>query len=191
MNKLLNKLAGRYRKKPEKAPRSKNQQNRADRYSSGKQDSAEGAGKLVFNQKCVGRDQLVRQLAAILEEKALQAVGGILFKAGTAEDAFHLSLIPNFYEGERGYHYNIHIPCEDEFTLIGGISPQRELTILFKNREVDDAARDIYRRNYRMLVQLLLESAGEQPFAFDWITVQLLREQEIFPTVPETLEDLA
>ncbi len=113
----------------------------------------------------------------------------MLFKASLDAGTLFFGVIANFSGGERGYHYEIRLPREDEFTLIGGISGRRELTLLFKNRNVDESARAVYRRVYREVVQLLLSASGYR-LVFDPITVQLIREAGLFSPVPAEPQEL-
>jgi hypothetical protein len=155
----------------------------------GRIDPQGGGLNLICNGREVSRGEWVAEVGRLLEPRQLKSSGGVLFKAGIDADTLFFGVIANFSGGERGYHYEIRLPREDAYTLIGGISVQQELSILFKNRTVNDEARAIYRRVYRELVQLLLEASGYR-LVFDSITVQLIREAELFSPVPADPREL-
>lgn len=150
----------------------------------------EGVDQFVLNRKPITGDELHETLTAILTPGSIIATGGILFKAGVSGSTFCLGILPNYHEGERGYHYNIHLPVENEFTLIGGITAQRELTILFICTDVDDEKRVEYRRAYRVLARIIDQCAGYNTVTLDWATVDHIEEQQLFNKIPKNLADI-
>ncbi|NQT59460.1 MAG: hypothetical protein HQ557_10820 [Bacteroidetes bacterium] len=150
----------------------------------------EGVGRLVLNRKPITPGDLQERLTAIFSPGSLTVTGGILLKAGLSDNTFFLGILPNYNAGERGYHYDIHLPVENEFTLIGGITAQRELTILFKCTDVNDEKRVEYRRAYRVLARVINQCSGNDAVTLDWITVKLIEEQQVFSKIPENLVDI-
>ena len=150
----------------------------------------EGITGLVLNRKSITPDKLYERFSAVLSPGRLTAAGGILLKAGVSDNTFYLGILPNYHERERGYHHDIHLPVENEFTLIGGITAKRELTILFKCTDVNDEKRIEYRRVYRALARVVDQCAGNDTVTLDWITVKLIEEQQLFPEIPEHLADI-
>jgi len=145
----------------------------------------------VFNRKPISLETLLRTLMSAFNPQVLVANGGYLFKASLDGTVFHLGIVPTLHEGERGYHFNIHLKQEDVFTLIGNITPKRELTILFRNPAMKEEDNSIYQRVYAQLARLFLNASPDKPFTLDWITTHLMEEKRIFPQLPQTLEELA
>ncbi len=150
----------------------------------------EGVVRLVLNSKSIAPDEFYKRLIFVLNPGNLTAAGGILLKAGLSENTFYMGILPNYHEGERGYHHDIHLPVENEFTLIGGITAQRELTILFKCTDVTDEKRIEYRRVYRALARIVDQCDGGETVSLDWITVKLIEEQCVFQEIPKKLGDI-
>jgi hypothetical protein len=144
----------------------------------------------VFNKKKMDRKKIVSIFISACSQRTLTTNGGFLFKAALIDTEFHISMIPVLLDGERGYHHTIHLAHEDLYTLIGTISTTRELTILFKNNEVSDADRVVYRRVYRILAWLLHIASYENPLQFDWVTLEILTKTHIFTPVPASLAEL-
>ncbi|PKL21988.1 MAG: hypothetical protein CVV48_05215 [Spirochaetae bacterium HGW-Spirochaetae-4] len=151
----------------------------------------EEINRWLFNRKALPFEVVLGTLTSALEPRTLTTNGGYLFKAGLDSSVFHLGFIPTLSVGERGYHYDIHLKHEDVFTLIGNISTQRELSIIFKNATMQESDLPAYRRVYQKLAQLLLAASPNLPLTLDWITTHLLQQKQIFPKVPQTLEEIA
>jgi hypothetical protein len=150
----------------------------------------EGIDRFILNRKPITGDNLHKTLAAVMTPGSLTATGGILFKAGISDSTLYLGILPNYHEGERGYHYNIHLQVENEFTLIGGITAKRELTLLFICTDVDDEKRVEYRRGYRALARIIDQCAGNNSVTLDWSTIDHIEELQVFSKIPENLADI-
>ena len=184
MKELLKKLSRQH---------NKSQSTRESFSDSGKEpllNPGEGIDRFVLNRKPITGDKLHKTLTAILTPGSISATGGILLKAGISDSTFYLGILPNYHEGEVSYHYDIHLPVENEFTLIGGITAKRELTILFICIDVDDEKRVEYRRAYRVLARIIDQCAGYNTVTLDWVTVDHIEEQQIFNKIPENLADI-
>ncbi len=150
----------------------------------------EGIREIYLNRRSISSSELIIQLKDILKPEHLTTTGGILFKSGISGETFHLGILPQFFEGERGYHYDIHLKHKDEFTLIGSLTAQRSLTILFKCLEMTDEKRGIYRKNYQVIARVLELCKGSSEISLDWITPKLIEDQGIFLSNPETLQEI-
>ncbi len=144
----------------------------------------------VFNKKKVDCKKILAIVASACDRHILTSNGGFLFKAALMDKEFHLGMIPVLFDGERGYHHTIHLANEDKYTLIGTISPVRELTILFKNNAIDDTDRTVYKMAYRVLAWLLQTATESNPLVFDWVTLEILAGEQIFSPVPTSLAEL-
>ncbi len=145
---------------------------------------------LYLDGRVIKASQLVKRITVILEPKNLITTGGILFKSEISGDVFELGILPQFFEGERGYHYDIHLKGENEFSLIGSLTAQRELTILFKCLEMTDEKRAVYRKNYRAIARLFDLCSGSNEIQLDWITTKLMEDQLIYRQTPSTLKEI-
>lgn len=151
----------------------------------------EGINCFILNRKVLDFKKMQNLLTGALEPAKLTSAGGLLFKAALKGKTLELGILPNFYEGERGYHHDIHLEHEDEFTLIGGIAANRELTILFKCTAMDDEKRKIYRNVYCAFAELLRLCNKKQTVTLAWITVKMMEDQQLFSPVPGTVEEIA
>lgn len=144
----------------------------------------------IFNRKHISFEALLSTLTSALSPQVLVANGGYLFKASLQGPVCHIGVIPTLRDGERGYHYHIRLKYEDAFTLIGNITTQRELSIIFKNPAIVEGDKPAYRRVYHMLAHMLLLASPDLPLTLDWITTHLLEQKQIFPSVPHTMMEL-
>ncbi|PKL11260.1 MAG: hypothetical protein CVV52_14545 [Spirochaetae bacterium HGW-Spirochaetae-8] len=152
---------------------------------------SEDIERWIFNRKQISFEVLLHTLASALSPQALVSNGGYLFKASLQSSVFHLGMIPTLRDGERGYHYTIRLKFEDAFTLIGNITPQRELSIIFNNPAVVEGDKPAYQRVYQRLAHVMLLASPDNPLTLDWITTHLLEQKQIFPSMPQTLMELA
>ena len=146
--------------------------------------------ELIYNRRRVAYGILCRELASALEQAQLQRNGGLLFQALLEPPGFHFGMLPAYIEGERGYHYDIHLKVRDACTLIGTVSPARELTLLFKVPEPDDAQRRKLHATYQAVARLLLDAAAE-PVIPDEITLGVVRDYAIYASVPDDMSGMA
>ena len=132
-------------------------------------------------------------ISALNDERIITEKGGFLFKVLVAGDMLVLGVTPCFIDGERIYHYNSQLPGEDEFTLIGSVTPDGIFEILFKPLSLELSPEDIrkYADTYVAFTRFLLENGYSGQGRLDAMTVSLLREARLFHPVPENLTGLA
>jgi hypothetical protein len=126
--------------------------------------------------------------AALITEK-----GGFIFKALIDSRRLVLGVTPCFIDGRRTYHFDTKLPGEDEFTLIGSVTPGGVFEILFKPASLEistDSARK-YADSYIMLARFLLENGYSGMGKLDQVTVGMLHEAGLFCPAPESLFELA
>ncbi len=150
----------------------------------------EDVRELFQNRRRVGYEQLRRELSSALDRERLQRSGGLLFQAVLVPPALHFGMLPAFIEGERGYHYDIHLKMKDNCTLIGTISSSRVLTLLYKIPQPDDEQRRRLHATYQVVARLLLDAAVE-PITPDEITLGILGEYAIYSSVPDDINGMA
>lgn len=141
-----------------------------------------------------GKPSIARSfIEALNDERIITENGGFLFKALTAGDRLVLGVTPYIIDGARTYHYDTQLPGEDEFTLIGSVTPSGTFEILFKPLSKKLSPEDIrkYSCTYVMLARFLLENGYSGQGRLDTVTISLLREAELFHNVPEDLTGLA
>jgi len=124
----------------------------------------------------------------ILTEKA-----GFLFKTTVCNNRLMLGVTPYFLNGERTYHYDVSLPVENEFTLIGDINAEGVFTILFRPESCDIPAekKEIYSDSYVLFARFLLENGYAGKGLLDEVTTNALEETGLFESVPETLIELS
>ncbi len=121
---------------------------------------------------------------AILIEKA-----GFLFKATVDGDHLILGVTPYFIEGARTWHYDLVMPVENEFTLIGSVNADGHFSIFFKptSDELTPAQKTNYADNYIRFARFLHASGLRSEGPLDEITIQLLTEANLFAPIPESI----
>ncbi len=132
-------------------------------------------------------------IEALNDERIITEKGGFLFKALAAGDRLVLGVTPCFIDGERTYHYDTELPGENEFTLIGSVTPDGIFEILFKPRSRILPSEDIrkYADIYVMFARFLLENGYSGQGILSTVTIGMLREAELFHTLPDNLAGLA
>lgn len=141
-----------------------------------------------------GKPSIARRfIEALNDERIITEKGGFLFKALAAGDRLVLGVTPCFIDGERTYHYDSQLPGEDEFTLIGSVTPDGTFEILFKPLSKELSTEDIrkYADTYVILARFLLENGYSGHGMLDTVTVSMLREAGLFHPAPEDLAGLA
>ena len=141
-----------------------------------------------------GKPSIARSfIAALNDERIIAEKGGFLFKALAAGNRLVLGVTPCFIDGERTYHYDSQLPGEDEFTLIGNVTPDGVLEILFKPLSRILSSEDIrkYADIYVMFARFLLENGYSGQGILSTVTACMLREAGLFHPVPENLAELA
>ncbi len=141
-----------------------------------------------------GKPSIARSfIEALNDERIIREKGGFLFKALAAGNRLVLGVTPCFIDGGRIYHYESHLPGEDEFTLIGSVTPDGTFDILFKPLSIELSPGDVrkYADTYVMFARFLLENGYSGQGMLDTVTVSMLREAELFHPVPEDLAGLA
>ncbi len=141
-----------------------------------------------------GKPSIARSfIEALNDERIITEKGGFLFKALAAGDRLVLGVTPYFIDGGRTYHYDTLLPGEDEFTLIGSVTPYGTFEILFKPLSIKLSSGDIrkYADTYVMLARFLLENGYSGQGRLDAVTISLLCEAGLFNPVPEDIIGLA
>jgi len=124
----------------------------------------------------------------ILTEKA-----GFLFKTTVCGDRLMLGITPYFINGERMYHYDVSLPVENEFTLIGSINAEGVFTIFFRpeSLNIPPEKKEVYSDSYVIFARFLLENGYAGKGLLDGVTLKTLEETALFVSVPETLIELS
>ncbi len=141
-----------------------------------------------------GKPSIARSfIGALNDERIITEKGGFLFKVLAAGDRLVLGITPCFIDGGRTYHYDTQLPGENEFTLIGSVTPAGTFDILFKPLSTELAPEDIlkYADTYVMFARFLLENGYSGQGKLGTVTVNMLREAGLFHPVPEDLAGLA
>ncbi len=133
-------------------------------------------GKVIFNGIKGGVAVVKPWISALNDEALVLEKAGFLFKAGVDGDRLLLAVEPCLIQGERRYHFNMHLAHEDAYTLIGSVNAQGEFTILFRpeSRELsaDQCAR--YRQVIGTVAELLLGGGYAGEGLLDEVTQSLL-----------------
>ncbi len=141
-----------------------------------------------------GKPSIVKQfIIALNDERIIAEKGGFLFKMLAIDERLILGITPCLVDGVRTYHYDTRLPGEDEFTLIGSVTPRGSFEILFQplSKEIspEDAAR--YKDTYVMFARMLLENGYLGQGRLGSVTVDILGAAGLFQPVPEDIAGLA
>ena len=130
------------------------------------------------------------RLAPGLKPDFLRTRGGLLFKSCLVDGAYHFGAIPWVWQGERGRHYDISLPPPEERHLIGTITAYGELSLLFRNPDIDDEDRKAYREAAGALAVLFSAARSDASWPFDGITRQLFEAAQLWKPAPKVLDEL-
>ena len=130
-------------------------------------------------------------IRALNDERIVQEKAGFLFKASFDGDHLMLAVAPTLINGERSWHYNMHLEKEDAFTLIGDVNAQGVFTILFKpeSREQVAAQAEEYIERFRQFAAFLIEGGYTGNGVLDEVTQGVLESLGLSP-FPKTLAEL-
>lgn len=130
-------------------------------------------------------------ISALHDEKLVLEKAGFLFKAGLDGDRMLLAVEPCLIQGERRYHFNMHLAHEDAYTLIGSVNAQGEFTILFKPESRDLSAEQCarYREVFAAFAGLLLDGGYVGDGLLDEVTQSVLGAVGFAP-VPDRLSGI-
>ncbi|MBN2586690.1 MAG: hypothetical protein JXR55_05310 [Candidatus Fermentibacteraceae bacterium] len=144
-----------------------------------------------------GGPELARDLLKALNDQGtITEKGGFLFKARLETgNRRHLVLgfTPCILHGHRTYHYDSRLPGEDEYTLIGSVTPNHVFEILFRpsSEHLTEDDRQRYGVLYVTFARFLLEQGYHRKNALSAVTVEMIREAGLFASAPGDLPGLA
>lgn len=148
--------------------------------------------KVTLNGKTGGASAAADWLRALNDARIVQEKAGFLFKASIDDEHLMLAVAPCLINGERNYHYNLHLKKEDAFTLIGDINAQGAFTILFKPESREQVAADAekYIELFRRFASFLIDCGYAGDGALDEVTQGVLKSLGLSPA-PQSLAGLA
>ena len=152
-----------------------------------------GIRRLVLNGKHVATADFRPAVRALSDPGILTTKAGFLLRATISDACLFLALAPGYVNGVRARHCDMHLPEENEMTLMGSVDPHGGFLLLFRPRTLPVQAHVIRRYAETMILfsRFLLEQGYQGPGVLDWATVACIEEAGVFPTPPATLLDLA
>jgi len=156
-----------------------------------------GIKNIVLNDEEKSSKDIKAIISSLSDYKILILKSGFIFNASILENSLYMGILPYFIEGERTYHYDIHLPLEGKSLLYGFINSNKTLDLLFKpNSETYNGyflpgIADIFRDNYIRLARFLIKNGFGRHVAFDVGTQNLFEETKLFANIPKTVEALA
>ncbi len=88
--------------------------------------------KVTLNGKTGGASVATDWIGALNDPRLVREKAGFLFKASFEGGHLMLAVAPTLINGERSYHYNMHLKKEDAFTLLGDVNAEGIFSLLFK-----------------------------------------------------------
>lgn len=136
-----------------------------------------------------------RFFSTLCDRDVITRNGGFLFKSSVNETDFFLGIFPAFVEGARTYHYDIHLPFEDDYTFTGFINTDASIGLLVSPSKNTDVTSGTFKERvtwcYRMTAGVFVENGFSHEFLLDAATGQLLEELALFSETPRTVGRLA
>lgn len=143
-----------------------------------------------LNGKKAGRS-ITRDMMNALNSPSIRTEkGGYLFKSLLLENQFYLGILPSFHQGDRTYHYQIEMP-QGKGMISGVLNPEGIFTLLIiEKQEFSESLKEAYRKSYQALAEELLAAGLNPPGPLDDISCQLIKQLDLFPNAPGSLQDL-
>lgn len=147
--------------------------------------------KIMLNGKSGGISLAAAWVRALNDPRILQEKAGFLFKVFSDDDHVMIAVAPTLIQGERTYHYALHLETESAFTLAGDVNAQGVFTILFKPESMEASMehRLEYIEQFRRFAAFLRQAGYVGPGRMDGVTQGVLNELGLSPA-PETLAGL-
>jgi len=149
--------------------------------------------RVTLNGK-MGKPSIVKGfIDALNDDRIITEKGGYLFKALTLGRRLVLGVTPYFIEGGRTFHYDTKLPGENEYTLIGSVTPEGIFDILFKPNSRELSTEDVlrYADSYVIFARFLLENGYCGEGRLDEVTVGMLQGAGLFIPAPTSITGLA
>jgi hypothetical protein len=149
--------------------------------------------RTLLNGSEAGPAELARLAHAFADTRRLTAQGGLLFRAAVVDGALLLGVLPAFADGTKRYHYEIPLPAEPRFPLLGTVTPDGAFSLLFRPRArvLNAAERAGYGDVCVLVARCMLASGYRGPGRLDSATRLLFAETSLFAPEVETLHALA
>ena len=146
----------------------------------------------ILNGKTGDRSIIRPWIDALNNPRIVTEKAGFLFKVSAKEERMELAVSPCLINGERLYHYDMHLEREDAYTLIGDVNAAGLFTILFKPESLPlgETQKAHYARSFRRFATLLLEQGYSGEGRLNEVTQAILSGLGLSPA-PQTLEELS
>jgi len=134
--------------------------------------------KVTCNGKTGDASVLSPWIAALNNPRIVTEKAGFIFKVGLAGSHLMLAVEPCLIQGERRYHYNLHLAQEDVLYLSGNVDAHGVFMLIAKPRSLPLAAGDktAFLALYQTFAGLLLAQGYRQAGALDEVTRSVLTE---------------
>lgn len=147
----------------------------------------ENVVKVTLNGKTGNSSVAAGWIRALNDLRILSEKAGFVFKASFDGDHLMLAVAPALIDGQRNYHFNMHLKKEDAFTLIGDVSAQGVFNILFKpeSREFTEQNSTAYIAVFRRFASFLLSAGYQGAGPLDEVTCEVLKQLGLSPVPAE------
>ncbi|MDA3958316.1 hypothetical protein [Oceanispirochaeta sp.] len=148
---------------------------------------------IILNGQKASPSLIKTMMDGLNNKKIRTEKGGYLFKLAVDEKNLYFSILPEFNQGDRNYHYNITLPGNPSYFLTGSLNPEGIFTILFipKEKVLPEADKEEYINIYLQSARGLLEKGLEEPGELDFVSGLLLVSSGLFDPAPASLKELA
>ena len=147
---------------------------------------------LILNGEAAGSQTISQMVQAFCSPNILRSCGGYIITYRVHDSTAYLGVKPTIMEGQRSNHYDLKAGPDTKVFLIGGITADGEISLLFKisKEELSANIRSELRGLYIHFADLLTQNGYGGPGILDWISRKCIQESEIFSPVPLTILDL-
>ena len=147
---------------------------------------------LVINGETAGAQTISQMVQAFGSPGTLRSCGGYMFTYRVDNNTAYIGVKPSIVDGQRSHHYDLKAGPETKVFLIGGISADGKMSLLFRIPETELSAdvKSELRELYFRFAGLLKQNGYGGLGVLDWISRKILQESELFPSTPLTVFDL-
>ncbi|MDA3939654.1 MAG: hypothetical protein PF693_10125 [Spirochaetia bacterium] len=147
---------------------------------------------LNINGKAETNTTTSKMIQAFFNKDILQSSGGYILTYKIHKYVSYLGIMPSIIAGQRSNHYDLKTGPVTEVFLTGGINTNGEISLIYKitKEELTEKIKSELKELYISFANLLKKNGYEGDGTYDWITVKIIEESQLFLPIPSTIFDL-
>jgi len=150
--------------------------------------------KIILNRQPVSDSEIKKIITSLSDPAVIQTKGGFLLKSYLDGTTLYLEILPYMINGERTYHYNMHLPESAEFGLSGFINSNKSITLLpivsgdFAKEGFTEKQKKGFLNQIIQLCHYCIKWGFDDNFAVDFVTGQILTQLGVSGEIETTGE---